>query len=188
MATTSTQPLDNLQPVSPAAYLASILIAIIVGIGIGIVSDKYLPSSISNTKKGYNLGYSTAKTMVDKSTFGKYLTAQRNNRTLSGTITGVSGNTITMRTVTEDPFMDPALINRTILLTSSTSLTFISAGKMTKTSSGASVPTFEKQTIKPADIRVGDSVGVFLAAETTSAPQPTALTLQILPRTTGAQK
>lgn len=143
---------------------------------------------MSNTQKGYQSGFAAAKAIVDNSTFGKYLKVQSNSRALSGTVTKVTGTTITMRTVTEDPFIDPSMRDRTVLLNGSTSLTLITTKNNPKPTSKVTAPIFERETITATDIRIGDSIGIFLTAETIKATQPTALTVQVLPRATTTRK
>jgi|CXWL01.1.fsa_nt_gi hypothetical protein len=160
---------------------------LLVGAVIGVFADPYLPASLSNTKKASQAGFAEAKALVDNSNLGKSIKVQNTSRNLSGKVTKVGSGTFTVHVTNSlDPFADPALSDRTIILNASTTLSLITEkAPAKKTKAGettTNMPTFERTPIQASDIRVGDSVGVFLSAETVSAKEPIALAVQVLPR------
>ncbi|HEX8918403.1 MAG TPA: hypothetical protein VF898_07865 [Chloroflexota bacterium] len=84
--------------------------------------DPYLPANLSHTKKGYDSGFAAAKNLVYTSTVGAMYRMPDDVRTLSGTVTAVGSDQFTLHTPSQDPFIDPALNDRTVHIDSSTML------------------------------------------------------------------
>ena len=90
-------------------------VAFFVGALTGVFSAYSLPFNSANT---YQAGFNTAKTLAEKS-FG---TSSADARTISGTVSAVSGTGFTMHVQSMDPFADPALADRMITVGSSTAV------------------------------------------------------------------
>ncbi len=71
---------------------------------------------------GYQLGFSTARNLVENSAFGTLLRGPDDIRTLIGTVTAVGSDRITLHTVSNNPFDDFTLGDRTVLVDSSTKI------------------------------------------------------------------
>jgi hypothetical protein len=103
-------------------YLA-LLGSLVVGMITGVVFDPYLPAPLSNTERGYQNGFSAAKSLVENSAIGStLLRTPEDIRTLSGMVTVVNGNTITLHTISNDPFADAALSDRMVTIDASTKI------------------------------------------------------------------
>jgi len=71
----------------------------------------------------YQNGFSVAKTLVENSTIGASLRTPNDVRTIFGIVTAVSSDSVMLHTVSNDPFSDSALSDRSILVASSTTIT-----------------------------------------------------------------
>lgn len=96
-------------------------VAFLVGALVGVFSAYSIPFNSANT---YQAGFSAAKTLVENSSVGRLLGTNANNvYTLSGTVSAVSGTGFMLHVQSMDPFADPALADRTVLVGSSTEVT-----------------------------------------------------------------
>jgi hypothetical protein len=94
---------------------------LIIGIIIGAFAGPYFPFS-SSSSSSYQAGFNAAKDLVEQSSLGSMLRGSDDVRTLSGTVTAVNGTSIMLHTVSKDPFADPSLGDRTILVNTSTKI------------------------------------------------------------------
>ena len=108
-------------PSHATQYFGILVIGILIGAGLTFVYVKQggAPSGAENT---YQEGFNAAKKLVEESSFGMMLRTPDDTRTLSGTVTSVQGNRITIHTQTMNPFEDPALLDRTIIVTKDTKI------------------------------------------------------------------
>lgn len=110
-------------PSHTTQYLSVLIIGIIVGAGASFVYFKQAPVDSSNT---YQAGFDAAKKRVLESPMGMMLRTPADMRTLSGTVTAINGNRITIHTQTTNPFADPTLDDRTVTITANTKISKLS--------------------------------------------------------------
>ncbi|HUY05150.1 MAG TPA: hypothetical protein VMV62_00285 [Candidatus Paceibacterota bacterium] len=180
------------------AISLSVIIAFLVGAIAAAFADPYLPAALSNTQKGYQAGFGAAKTLVENSSLGGFFTATPIVRALSGNVTMIRGDQITLRVHSLNPFDDPALMDRIVVVDASTTVAkiaqknptayqaelaaFMSAQKTATTTGVLPVATI----ITPArlsDIAVGDSLNVVSAVNIKTMEKFVAQSIQILPPT-----
>ena len=116
---------STMEPQNNTHFAKSLIIIIVVFIAggtIGVVVDPYLPSAISNAKKGYDVGFAAARKVVEESNFGAMFRTPDDVRTLSGIVTTISDNQLTIHFSQMDPFSDPKLDDRTVLINDSTTI------------------------------------------------------------------
>lgn len=183
----------------PPVYLGAGLGLFVLGAILASAFDSYLPSSLSNSKKSYSLGetagrstgFAEAKAKVENSSLGKAVKAFTNPQSLAGKVLMANDESVTIKVHTNDPFADPSLLERTITLNSSTTVNLISQKvpaikiqpKRGEAVTSTSEPLPEITKVRGSDILEGDSIRVFLIKETIAEKMPTAISVQILPRT-----
>ncbi len=116
--------MDQQQPlVCPShttQYIGAVLVGIIVGVGATFVYFKQAPVSAGNNT--YQAGFDAAKNRVLESPMGMIFKTPDDIRTLSGSVTAISGNKITIHTESQNPFDDPALADRIVTVTADTKI------------------------------------------------------------------
>ena len=101
----------------------SIVIVFIVGvfIGLGVAFAFFSPSKEDGNT--YQAGFDAAKKLVKESPLGAMFISQNDIRSLTGTVTAVNGNKISVRgQASSDPFADPALNSRVVVITKDTKI------------------------------------------------------------------
>ena len=179
------------------------IVILLIGVVLGAVIDPYLPTSISNAKKGYQAGFDAAKKVIRNSSLAGILTPS-DVRTLSGRVTSVGANQITIHYIPTDPFADPSLADRIILVNSSTSIVKLTqkdpkvfqtemAAFLKAVETSSSTPTQSTLpstppssstavTISLTDIKVGDAVTVMASENIGTAKEFTASEIQVQPQ------
>ena len=119
--------MDPLTP-SPASstrlaqYLGVLGVGLIIGAVIGAFATPYLPlNNTDNTDNTYQAGFDAAKKIIENN-LGSVAKTPEDFRTVSGTVSAVSGSGFTLHVQSLDPFADPALASRTVLVDSSTTV------------------------------------------------------------------
>ncbi|HAS84529.1 MAG TPA: hypothetical protein DCS23_00425 [Candidatus Yonathbacteria bacterium] len=107
-------------PSHTTQYIGAVIVGIIIGAVASFTYFNQAPASIGGGT--YQEGFNAAKKLVEESSFGMMLRTPDDTRTLSGTVTSVQGNRITIHTQTMNPFEDPALLDRTIIVTKDTKI------------------------------------------------------------------
>lgn len=198
-------PLNTTKEHSPATYLVAGVALLLVGAIIGVFADPYLPSSLSNSKKEYQAGFTAARTLAENSNFGGMFRKTPDDvRWLVGTVTSIGGGKLTLHTPPGNPFDDQTLVDRTIILDASTKVSFnvkkdpsiYQAGVVTatgtpqQTASVASTTPMKEFpvgfTLTPAnvsDIKIGDIIDVIASENVKTQKEFTATEVQIMPRT-----
>lgn len=182
-----------------AFYVIASIGLLLVGAIIGAVVDPYLPVSLSNTQKGYQSGFNAARTLVENSSVGKFLATPDDVHTLTGAVTAVSGNRVTIHLQSANPFDDPTLADRTIIVDASTTVTklipvdpkvlqaemsnFIATTQGTTTSTKEPPASFTATDASVASIEVGDSINVSAPENIKSMKEFTASSITILLKT-----
>lgn len=131
---------------------------LLAGVAIGILADPYLPSALSNAKKGYQSGFATAKKLVEESRYGNYFRTPDDIRFVGGTVTAINGDRLTIHTASANPFDDPALNERTVLVDANTKVD-LSTIKV-----GSSVVVIASENVK--------AIKEFTASEIQLQPEP----------------
>jgi len=152
-------------------YVMWIVAAVVVSLIVGSFLDPYLPSAVSNAKKGYQSGFAAAKKLVEESSLGKNLRTPDDIRFVGGTVTAVSGNRLTVHTTSANPFDDPALSNRTVIVAPGTKITTFLA----KDSSATPTP------IDLSAITVGSSIMTIASENVKAVKEFTANEIRLLP-------
>lgn len=101
----------------------SIVLVFIIGvfIGLGVAFIFFSPSKVEGDT--YQAGFDAAKKLVQNSPLGGMIISQNDIRSFSGTVTAINGNRISVRgQASSDPFADPSLNNRTVLITKDTKI------------------------------------------------------------------
>ncbi|MDO8604486.1 MAG: hypothetical protein Q7K40_03790 [bacterium] len=102
-----------------------IVIFIAFALGAGLVA--FLATSMS-TGDRYQEGFDAAKKLVLESTMGDMFRTPEDIRNITGTVLKVDGSRIIVHRQSQNPFDDPALIDRIVLITETTKITKISQG------------------------------------------------------------
>ncbi len=161
---------------SSLKFLIIGITAFLGGAIVGMFTDPYLPAPLSNTKKGYQFGFTAAQTLVENSSVGSFFRTPNDVRILSGTVTAISGDSFTVHLQSVNPFDDPSLADRTVIVNASTTVTrlvpvdpkvfqtemnsFMVTTQGTATNTKAPPASFTTVVANEADIKVGDSVNV----------------------------
>ncbi len=160
---------------------------LLVGIAIGVFADPYLPASLSNTQKGYQAGFESAKTLVASSSIGAMFNTPADVRSLSGTVTAINGGTLTLHVGMEDPFGDPALADRIVTVDASTTIVRLSIrpgspALATGKDAIPAPPLFTQTAVSLSNIGIGDPLTVTATENIATAKDFTATGIQIQAR------
>lgn len=178
-----------------------IIIAVFIAGGvIGVATDPYLPSALSNTKKGYDIGFAAARKVVEDSTLGNFFKTPDDVRSLSGKVISVSGGSLVIRLSSVNPFDDQSLNDRTVLVSADTKImrnaakdpkvfqaelaSFIKTYRpsATSTTNGVTAPQpYTQIVIDISSIKTGDSVLVKTLENVKAMSEFTASEIQIEP-------
>lgn len=133
-----------------ATYLVASAGLLLVGAIVGAFVDPYLPSRLSNTEKGFV----AARTLVEDSSIGNFFRTQLNRSTISGTVTAIQGNRISIHdsSLKNDSlnilFDIPFIIDRTIIVDATTEVVKLTENTSLKSQVGGNGAR-EVQQIKP---------------------------------------
>lgn len=109
-------------PAHSTQYLTMLLVGVFVGVGL---SSIYVKQTSADT---YQAGFAAAKKLAEESPVGGMFRIPDDVRRLSGTVTAINGDRIAIHTQSQNPFFDPALVDRVVIVTSNTKITKISSG------------------------------------------------------------
>lgn len=172
-------------------YIGLLVIGILLGAGASFAYFKWAGNA------SYQAGFDAAKKLVEHSSLGGMLQTPSDVRVLSGVVSAVSGNQFTLHTQLTDPFADPALVDRTVLISPSTTIVklvqkdpkvfqsemdaFIKANqaKSGSTQTGTPPSPFSRIPATSADIAVNAVVTVVAAENINTAGSFTASQIQI---------
>jgi hypothetical protein len=181
---------------SPATHSAAKVVALLViGAVAGALIDPYLPALVSNSKKGYQAGFNAARTLVLNSSLGAFLQTSNNDvRALAGTVTYINGSFLTLHVKSLNPFDDPALADRVIVINASTTVTRITQkdpvafqaemAAFLKANAGRAKPatapvSFTTAAARVSDIKVGDTINVLAFGNVKTVKEFVAHSIQI---------
>ena len=180
-----------------ATYLAASAGLLLIGATIGIFSYPYLSGSSSTTQKEYQAGFAAARALVENSSLGAMIKTPVDIRTLSGTVTANNGNSLTLHVQSVNPFDDPALADRSILIAASTTVMRriqtdpavyrAEVANFLKKPQGATTTRVLPEeyiliSAKASDIKVGDTVSVIALSNIKLVKEFDASAIQILPK------
>ncbi|MEI8103650.1 MAG: hypothetical protein WCG84_01960 [Candidatus Moraniibacteriota bacterium] len=100
-------------------YLGGLVIGILIGSAISWVFLKNMTAQ-TNGSNSYQAGFDAAKELALKS--GVIMPVSDDIRDISGTVTEIKGNRITLRVSMTNPFDDAALIDRIVTVTADTKI------------------------------------------------------------------
>ena len=101
----------------------------IVGLFLGVVvSFVYLKPAPPNGGNTYQDGFNAARKLAEDSDVGGVFRTPDDVRTIFGVVTAIAGNRITIQTQSRNPFDDPALLDRVVMVTPATKITKTSPG------------------------------------------------------------
>lgn len=172
-------------------FLILTVCSFIVGGVVGVLVDPYLPASLSNSKKGYKVGFSAARTLVEKSSMGGFFRTKIDVRTISGSVTAVNGNRITIHSNSMgNPFDVPAINSRTISIDTNTKVIQLSikdsktiqVGQSTSTLVTASGESYIETLTDVSSVQVGDILVVTAGENVKSLTEFTSTEIKILPK------
>lgn len=183
-------------PSHTTQYIGAVIVGIIVGAGASFVYFKQAPAP-AGTENTYQAGFDAAKKLVLESPMGMVFRTPDDVRALSGSVTAVNGDKITIHTQSTNPFADPALTDRTITITADTKIVKLSQKdpKVMQAEMAAFMKTMQagKVTTKPvtpptpytstvvtsADIAVGATLSVTARENIKNAKEFSASEIQI---------
>lgn len=161
------------RPPRKTQYTLVIIIGIILGAGAVFMYFKQIPGVISSDNT-YKAGFEAAKNRVLESPLGSLFRAPDDIHNISGGVTAVNGNVIVIHLVSTNPFDDPALDNRTVIVTPDTKILKITPQdteafrvkmdafmKMIQAGKGDGVPPQQTHTtVILSNIKVGDMLAI----------------------------
>lgn len=114
-------------PAHTTKYIGAVILGIIVGMGALFVyfnqtSEENICLNQISEENTYQAGWNAAMERVERSAIGGTFHVPDDIRSLSGTVTAVSGNRITIHTQLSDPFEDPALDDRIVTVATDTKI------------------------------------------------------------------
>ena len=114
------------QPIARAShtaqYIGVLIMGIIIGASTAFVYFKKAPQSTLSLETARQEGFDTAARFIRESSFGDTSSTPGNVYTLSGIVTEVQGNRITIHTPSNNPFDDHTLSDRTAIVNSDTKI------------------------------------------------------------------
>lgn len=101
-----------------AKQVALGIATLVVGIVIGTAASFYF---------SYQAGFNAAKNLVEQSSLGGFLRAQSDERSMSGTVTAIMGDRLTLHSQSANPFDETTISDRTVLVAASTKVVKLTA-------------------------------------------------------------
>lgn len=152
---------------------------LLLGIAVGMFADPYFPASLSNSQKGYQAGFTAARTLAESSSAGSFFKTTSDVRSLIGSITSIGDNRIAMHLPAVNPFGDQSLSDRVVLLSSDTKIIKILPPPTPSAKTTAQVPS--EETVSISDLKVGDSISVLAGENINTSKQFAASRILLLP-------
>ena len=101
-------------------YIIILIAGIMVGAGASFAYLKQVATSEGNT---YQAGFNAARKLAEDSAVGGIFRAPDDVRTISGTVTAITNNRVSVHVESQNPFADPNLADRTIVINTDTKIT-----------------------------------------------------------------
>lgn len=177
---------------------ASIALAAVIGIVVGVVVDPLLPAPISSAKHSYQSGFAAAQALVEQSSVGGMIAVPSEMHTLTGTVSSVGNGTFVLHTILRNPFDTSTPIDRMVTVTTATKIVllepknsvafqaemtrYMDAVKTGHVTASTTTPTpFTESSVQITDLRAGDAVAVTSNENIVSVQAFTATSVQIQP-------
>lgn len=107
---------------SSSKFVILLVGALVVGGLIGVAADPYLPASLSSAKKGYADGFAAARKVAEESKYGDFFRSPTDIRYVSGPVTAIDGNRLTIRVQESNPFDGLTESDRTVNIDANTNV------------------------------------------------------------------
>lgn len=169
-----------------------------IALGLLILVIGIIVGAAASYSTSYQSGFDAAKAIVAKSNFGATYMTPDDVRTIVGTVTSIGDNQLTLTYRSLDPFAEPSLDERTVLIDASTAIsrsvprdtevvqaevTAFLAQKASSTVQSAQLPaTFTRVVVAFSDIARGDALTVTAFENIKDAKEFLAKEIQIQPR------
>ena len=177
---------------SIASYVAIFIVGLALGVGATYTATKQSLST-GGIDNSYQAGFEAAKQRVLESGAGMILKTPDEIRSLSGTVTEIQGNRITLHVQSVDPFADATLNDRIVTVTGDTKITKLAqkdpqtirseakanAEKIDQNESQKIVEPFVETDSALSDITVGSDVNVTATDNIKTAKTFTVAEIQI---------
>lgn len=179
-------------------FIGVFMVGLIVGGTVYGIADPKLPSSLSNTKQGYQSGFEASKQLINESEIGALLRKNPINEkySLSGTVQAIEGDRITVDVGMADLNENEAMRTRKVRITASTTLVRVRVKSIeafetevaTYRESFGVIPAnkiiaperFTKTPVAISSVKVGDSVSVVSFQNILTSPEFLAKEFQII--------
>lgn len=109
-----------------------------------------------NTKESYQAGFDAARKLVEESSIGQVFRSPDEIHAVAGTVMEINGNKILIRLNSSNPFDDPKLLDRTIVIGENT--TFIAALPSIDLKNEKVPITYTKKEATASDIKIGSYI------------------------------
>lgn len=191
--------MDQQQPLICPAHTNQYIGVTIIGIIIGTAASfVYFKQTSVNEAQTYQAGFNAARKLVEESSLGNFFKVQDDVRSLSGNITAVAGNRLTLHVqAMNNPFDKESINDRTVVTDANTKIIKLTPidqktyqtelAKFMSTSRSATstklIPPqqFTQTVVSFGDTKVGDSVIVTAGENIKNAREFTASEIQIQP-------
>lgn len=110
-------------PTHKLSYLGTLVLGIIVGGGVACGYFLQIPVVGSAS---YKAGFDSARKLVEESQMGAVYKIPDDIRSIIGVVTKIDGNRITVKSESQNPFVDKNLLERVFLVSKETQITKIS--------------------------------------------------------------
>lgn len=110
------------RPSHTAQYTGVLIMGVIIGASAAFVYFKKAPQSTHILESARQEGFDTAARFINERGFGDTSSTSDSVYVLSGIVTGVQGNRITIHTQSNNPFDDHTLSERTAIVNSDTKI------------------------------------------------------------------
>lgn len=117
---TQTPPL--ICPSHTKEYVGALLVGILIGTGASFLYLKQSGGAPAGVENTYEAGFNDAKNRLLESPFGGMINTQEDIRNVSGSVTKVDGNRLTISTPSANPFADLDLASRIIIVNEETQI------------------------------------------------------------------
>ena len=197
MDQSDTQPL--VCPSHTTHYAAMVILGMIIGATALGAYIKFAPVDESNT---YQAGFDAAKKLVEESSIAPMLQTSEDIRSLTGSVTSVEGNRITLHVASMNPFEDKNLADRIVVVTADTKIlkltqkdpktfqsemnAFVKKSQDPDTAPSSPPAPVNQTEGTVADITSGDFLSITTAENIKSVKEFSASEIRIQPRLTAA--
>ncbi|MFZ2831701.1 MAG: hypothetical protein WAZ40_00945 [Minisyncoccia bacterium] len=105
-------------------YVGVLIVGLVLGAGASFVFFRQAPAIIGGG--AYEEGFNAAKARILESPMGMTFKTPDDIRSISGRVSAISGNRVTIHISSQNPFDDQALVDRTVNIPSDTKITKVS--------------------------------------------------------------